>query len=380
MTFLFVIAPALYHDIYLIIILSVSILTFFSYLSTTRDNVIQCPSNIKLNFILAFLFAVIVAYFLGTRPISGVFVDTGMYVHTFNSLNGYPPISLSSEWLWEYFTLFIRDLGFSANDYLLIIECIYVGGMFICCLILMENNTWFAFLICAVSFSFYGYAVNGLRNGVACSIVMSAIALLCEGGKKKYIAFILMFIAMAMHRSTALPSLSALLGFYFIKEPRKVIIFWGLSIIISFFAGDVISSFFVNIGFDERLENYLIIDDTVDIENMSTDIAPGFRVDFIIYSSIPILFTWYLTFRRQFNDKVFNVLATTYILSNSFWIMVIRAEFSNRFAYLSWFLYPIIIAYPLIRFNIWDNQNRKAALILLAYAGFTAFMSFIYYA
>ena len=58
--------------------------------------------------------------------------------------------------------------------------------------------------------------------------------------------------------------------------------------------------------------------------------------------------------------------------------MVIRSEQSNRFAYLSWFIYPLVIAYPLLRMNLWDDQDRKLAIILFLYSGFTFFMEFIY--
>ena len=59
--------------------------------------------------------------------------------------------------------------------------------------------------------------------------------------------------------------------------------------------------------------------------------------------------------------------------------MVIRSSFSNRFAYLSWFIYPVVMAYPLLRMNIWKDQDRKTALILFFYSGFTFFMFFVYY-
>ena len=71
---------------------------------------------------------------------------------------------------------------------------------------------------------------------------------------------------------------------------------------------------------------------------------------------------------------LFYILATTYILANSFWVMVIKAAFSNRFAYLSWFLYPVVLAYAVIRLHIWSDQDRKAGLILLLHAGFTLVM------
>ena len=72
--------------------------------------------------------------------------------------------------------------------------------------------------------------------------------------------------------------------------------------------------------------------------------------------------------------RVFNILATTYVLANAFWVMVIKAAFSNRFAYLSWFLYPVVLAYAVIRLHIWPDQDRKAGLILLLHAGFTIIM------
>lgn len=100
----------------------------------------------------------------------------------------------------------------------------------------------------------------------------------------------------------------------------------------------------------------------------------GFRLDFLLYSAVPVIMVWYLTIKRNFNDFTYNIIANTYILANSFWIIVIRAAYTNRFAYLSWFLYPIVIVYPLVRMKVWENQNQKVAWILMAYVGFTVTM------
>ncbi len=45
--------------------------------------------------------------------------------------------------------------------------------------------------------------------------------------------------------------------------------------------------------------------------------------------------------------------------------MVINSLNSNRFAYLSWFMYPIVIAYPLLKLEIWPDQNKKVVQILM---------------
>ena len=105
----------------------------------------------------------------------------------------------------------------------------------------------------------------------------------------------------------------------------------------------------------------------------------GFRWDFLLYSGFGTAMVWYVTRYRRFTDRAYIIIANTYLLCNAFWIMVIRSSFSNRFAYLSWFIYPLVMAYPLLRMNLWKDQDRKTALIFFLYSGFTFFMFFIFY-
>ena len=123
--------------------------------------------------------------------------------------------------------------------------------------------------------------------------------------------------------------------------------------------------------FEEKMDYFK---DAEFSDNANQFSSTGFRWDFLLYSSMPVLMTWYVTIKRHFQDRTFNIIACAYILANAFWIMVIRAEYSNRFAYLSWFIYPIVIAYPLVRMNLWKDQNKKTAYILMLYAGFTFIM------
>ena len=160
-----------------------------------------------------------------------------------------------------------------------------------------------------------------------------------------------------------------MIALWIIKEPKYAIAFWFLSILISLTTGNYIGSLFVDLGFDERMEEYFFSQENV--KTMSQFSSSGFRWDFLIYSSVPVFFVWYLTIKRDFRDRMYNIIAITYILSNSFWIMVIRASFSNRFAYLSWFIYPLVIIYPLLRMNIWTYQKRYIGLILFLYSSFT---------
>ena len=230
------------------------------------------------------------------------------------------------------------------------------------------------------AFQFYNFATNGIRNGLACSIELVAIALLVEADKSKvskYLSFFLMFLALGCHRSTMLPTVAAIASYYYFKDPKLVFRFWLVSIAISLVAGPLVEQFFVSLGFDDRMEQY-------SSARMGDNLArkfsrTGFRWDFLLYSAAPVLMIWYVTNYRRFTDRTFITLGNTYLFCNAFWIMVIRSSFSNRFAYLSWFLYPVVMAYPLLRMNLWKDQDRKTAIIFFLYCGFTFFMYFIYY-
>ena len=236
---------------------------------------------------------------------------------------------------------------------------------------------WMGMIFFLTAFDTFSYGVNGIRNGMACSLELVAIALLSNEKPRPKVSMLLMWIALVVHRSTALPSAAALFSYYYCRDTKLVLKFWVASIAISLVAGNAVTAFFASLGFDDRLSTYHQGQFREGNEAIFSSV--GFRWDFLLYSSFPVALIWYLVKYRNFSDRRFAVLANTYLFCNAFWIMVIRASFSNRFAYLSWFLHPLVMFYPLFRLNIWKDQDRKTALILFGYAGFTFFMFFIYY-
>ena len=100
-----------------------------------------------------------------------------------------------------------------------------------------------------------------------------------------------------------------------------------------------------------------------------------FRWDFLLYSSMPVIIGAYTLFVRKIYNNTYLILLGTYIYSNAFWILAIRAIFSNRIAYLSWFIYPIVMVYPLLNLPVFEKyHSQKTAFILLAHFGFTTIM------
>ena len=326
---------------------------------------------------VALLLTITLAIFIGLRPVSRFFGDSVAYNISFNLASEYIQVDFNSEWLLHNLMVYCKNSGLNVNEFFLIVAFGYYFGMFICSLLLVRKNLWIAAIFFFISFSCYSYGTNGIRNGLACSIELVAIALLTQGGAKRVLAFLMMFLALGTHRSTMLPTVAALASTYIFKDTKQVLRFWVASIFISLAAGPLVEHFFAGLGFDERMSTYS--SENASEENMAQFSQTGFRWDFLFYSVFPVIMTWYVTQYRKFKDQTFNIIANTYLLCNAFWIMVIRSSFSNRFAYLSWFIYPLVFAYPLLRMSIWKDQDRRTAIILFFYTGFSFFMFFIFY-
>lgn len=359
--------PYSYYTYHLIV---VSFLTLFYSFFINRRNAIgllrRKPLILTLVYVLAFIIIV------GLRPVHGAFGDTVTVANTFKIFQTSPITIVGSRdsffYLFQWYCAQVMDI----NRFFLICEALYVVPMVFACRRLMKNNYDLAILFCLAAFSFFSYATNGIRSGIATSLVLLALSFIQGNNIEKIICFVLSFIAVNVHMSTALPVLCMLVC-AFIKPGKVVFYFWLLSIVLSLIAGGAIANFFSSLGFDDRLDQYINAE-TVEGRFSRT----GFRWDFLLYSSMPILLGYYLLFKKKVTDSVYNLLLGTYILSNAFWVMVIRAAFSNRFAYLSWFLYPIVIAYPLLRIKIWPKtQGSKTSLILMMHLAFTLVMAFV---
>ncbi|MBQ1748645.1 MAG: EpsG family protein, partial [Bacteroidales bacterium] len=128
------------------------------------------------------------------------------------------------------------------------------------------------------------------------------------------------------------------------------------------------------LGFEERLSSYVNAGANVDEHMLKT----GFRWDFLLYSSMPVLLGWYVIFRKRIYTRTYALLLGTYMYANAFWIMIIRAPYSNRFAYLSWFLYPIALAYPMLVMPVWKKApGLIIGIIMLGHMAFSIFMLYM---
>ena len=361
-----------YTTVYYTSLLVIVWFTSLYYIGAASQRILHAEGS-PIQF-AAFILSLLVVFFLGLRQVSNEFGDSPIYAYDYESGNqDFRAISFNEEWLWSSIAGFCRSLHFSVNEYFLFVEVFYIGGMFICSWILMRKNLWIAILFFLTAFQTFTFGTNGIRNGLACSVELVAIALVIEEGPKRALGFFMMFLALGIHRSTMLPSVAAISSIYLVKDTRWAIRFWIVSIFLSLVAGTTVTEFFTTLGFDDRMQQYSY---EASAEYFS---GTGFRWDFWLYSLFPVIMIWYVTQYRKFTDLSYTIIANVYLLCNAFWIIVIRSSFSNRFAYLSWFIYPVVMAFPLLRMNLWKDQDRRTSLILFFYSGFTFFMFFIYY-
>ncbi len=360
----------LYHAIYINLLFVLTILYVLSHQGLS----FQAVYRGRENYVASLVLCIILILFLGLRPISYIFGDTINYAEKYNLMkHGFVHYSPEdSDWLFAWLMDWCAQI-MSVQMFFLIIEIGYIGCTLWACKRMMRNNVWVAFLMNLVAYSYFAFGTNGLRNGLACSIMLVAFSYILGPNREKIIAAILCFCAYNIHHSMALPILMMVVSTFILTKFKNslklTIAFWMLSIILSLVAGDWLEDFFANLGFDDRLNSYITSDDYDDQFS-----SVGFRWDFLLYSVMPIILGWYVVVKKQVSDKTYLMLLNTYILCNSFWIMLIRASFSARFAYLSWFIYPLLLAYPLLKLPIWRKQGDNLNWIMLANLGFTYFM------
>lgn len=105
----------------------------------------------------------------------------------------------------------------------------------------------------------------------------------------------------------------------------------------------------------------------------------GFRIDFVVYSAMPVIMGYWVIIKQKIESEMYQFLLNLYLVTNSVWMLCMYANFTNRIAYLSWFLYPIVLIYPLLNLEIIPDQYKLLKKVVFAHLGFTLFMHFIYY-
>lgn len=354
-------SAAFVRDFYFILMLVLTLMECIKLMSVRE---IEYKKNNTLS-ITGLLLTLFLIFFLGLRPESGkVFTDMTMYIWSYK--NNFT----SSDPFFNFLSHFFNDLGVSPTGWILFIETVYIGCTYLAVTKLFKSYQYVALLFLYTSFSFFSFGTNGLRNGMAASIMLLSFSYMITRKPKDIIMGIVLGIAsVCTHKAMLLPFGCSLLSLFVIKRFRTAIIIYMISIVISLTLGAAISeivSALAVLSEDEKMYGYMNPSETFQDR-------VGFRWDFLLYSVTPIILGYFAEQKEDKLNKRYIYLLNTYILANSFWVIVIRAYQSNRFAYLSWFIYGLVLSYPLIKDN-WKGKNKKIALALFGQEAFTMLM------
>ena len=315
------------------------------------------------------VFAVLFTLYMGQRQVNYRFGDTVNYNKAYQALLSGQELIIKNDYFFNYLMVFCSKL-MSVRSFFLVVDVLSIIPVVVFCRRYFKSYWFFGFLLFVSSYSFWSYGVNGLRNGLGTAIFIWALCYY----ERKWLMYALFVVSYFMHASLIIPIAAFIVsGLY--KNPKAYLYLWLACIPLSLAAGSSWATFFANLGFaEDRTQGYL----TGGSEEYNDQFSQtGFRWDFLLYSASAVYAGWYFIFKKKITDPFYIHLFGVYCIANAFWILVITAAFSNRFAYLSWFLMPAVIAYPMFRYKLWDNQYRIFALIMLAYCMFTFLMNVI---
>lgn len=349
----------LYKYIYLILITIITLVTV-EYRKDLRTRENLSPSLILCVFLVLFI---------GFRPHSGrYFGDTYNYANWWGvqSWEGFQwdVSNIIFDNLYNYWGSIFPD----ATPLFVFMAALYFFFLFMACQKLFPSNTLITFLVCLAAFSTFSYGTNGIKAGVAASLFLVALAY----RDHFLISVLFLFLSWGFHHSMQVPVAAYILTLI-IKSHNWYFYGWLFCLVMA--VGHV--SFFQNLfaGFtDESGSNYL--SDTADY-----GLKFGFRLDFVIYGAMPVLMGYYVKYKYLLNDKLYDIILNMYLTCNGIWMLCMYASFTNRIAYLSWFMYPILLIYPCYVIQDEDHplvQIRKKVVLL--HLAFTLFMELIYYA
>lgn len=370
------IPASLYFPIYIVFTF---LLIVFSFKKNSSINLLSPqPSSNSLK--KSIFIGCLIILFFGLRPTQldldfgeGLIGDTRVYAAQFDKIaQGIFPenkdlINEKGGIKWEYYLFnYIRNFmavsGFSINAWFIVVACIYIIPTIFAYKIITPRYVFVGLLFWMVNLNFYGMGVNGLKSGDAASIFLLGLAFLVKykeiiaktQSKYLYLIMGLLFVLGSyLFHSSQLMAIVAIIGaLTIVRSPYMAITIWLLCILWALVSGNSFALFANNMYQDDRLEEYI-------------DTVGNFRWDFLIYSAFPIFFGYYTIIRRGIKDRIYEFIYNTYILTNSIFILFIYSDFPNRFAAVSWSIMPILLYYPLVKYNFFPNKENTIAGYML---------------
>lgn len=353
-----------YYTLYLIILTIYTLILSNRYSrypdSRAGDKSVSSPMP-------ALILTAFMVIFIGCRPLHRAFVDMWNYTASYELFRGHNfqfDLDTTNK-VFDNLFYYLASNGYDKTIFFLIMAAINLGGLYIASRKMFPSDTLYALVIYLGAFSTFNYATNGIKAGAAAAIFICAIAY----GKNKIVSVLLLLLSIGFHHSMVMPVIAFAICYYY-RKPKFYLGLWVFSFLVAMAHITFFQTLFQGFA-DERGAGYLSLE--------GGSYYTGFRLDFIIYSFFPIWLGYWAIFSQGYSSKFYNWIYCTYLLVNSIWMLCMYANFTNRIAYLSWLMIPIVLVYPFFDKLFVNDQYKKLNVVAWAHIGFTIMMEVVYY-
>ncbi len=362
------IPAAYYKTIYLTIVTLMTLVAYSQYQS--RNGLREFKHSTTDTIGGAVVLSMVL--FIGFRPVSGrYFVDMANYVMNYTAL--FEGEMFNFDWNAEN-NLFDNLFAWWGSEWLgytsffVFIAAIYFAAAYLGIRKLFPNHRLTAYLVFLAAFSTFSYGTNGIKAGAAASLFILAMGY----RENLKVCIPLVLISWGFHHSMIMV-VSAFVLTLFFKNPKYYFAGWVFCFLMAAAHVTAFQQLFSDFT-TEHGAKYLLGDGSDD------GTKGGFRIDFILYSVMPVLVGYYAVFEKKMRlSPLYKDLLNLYLCLNGVWMLCMYASFTNRIAYLSWFLYPIVLIYPFLQEQWGKSRYKTFGLVMLGHLGFTLFMNIIYY-
>lgn len=345
------------------------VVAFYMWLIAPSNN-----GNLKSanNRFILFIYAFIVLLLAFTPATYWDGSDKGRYMYEFDHIQDANIQGITKDIGWYYFVRICNYVTFGTTwIYFLFTAFIFSSSFYYFAKKEFSgSHVGYLLLLTCGMLGFSGYSNNVIRNGVAVALCLYALT-----SDRRLFKYVLPVFAYFIHGSVMI-----LIASYFVTIPLKSIklpmFFWVVCLFLSITRVDI-STFFTMFGMmDKRVLEYT--------SKTSADVlavyakAGMFRWDFLIYSVVPLCIAWWWINRYNYHNRMYIRFVNIYLLCNALWLLVIRQAYSDRFAFLSWLMIPIITLYPILRNEInVINPEKTVYLIIMIFTSVNACLSIL---
>ena len=226
-------------------------------------------------------------------------------------------------------------------------------------------------------YPFYiNYLASGFKQGIAFGFMLWGLNCILDRADPKWIkGLLLLFLATLFHSSFWLVNV-VFASWYFIY--RRISLQWSfftLGICI-FIAAIGVSEFIITkilpgsiveaLGFSSYFDQEFLASD----EYLSVGYKSGFRIDFAVFTIIPIFIISYLKKNIKENFYMINMMKFYCIVASVYFIFIF-IPYSDRIAGFSWFLIPSLLYN---QFGFFDFKKYKEYLVVFIISSYPILM------